>query len=61
MLDVDHDDPFRTINYHHLDKSEQDGMDEQDIGWKMADGADEDYGMEIGQFRGLYFCSSPNY
>ena len=26
------DDPFRTINYHHLDISGQDGMDEQDIG-----------------------------
>jgi hypothetical protein len=26
------DDPFRTINYHHLDISRQDGMDEQDIG-----------------------------
>jgi hypothetical protein len=32
MLDVDYDDPFRTINYHHLDKSEQNGMDKQDIG-----------------------------
>jgi hypothetical protein len=28
------DDPFRTINYHHLDISGQDGMDEQNIGWK---------------------------
>jgi hypothetical protein len=28
------DDPFRTINYHHLDISRQDGMDEQDIGWR---------------------------
>jgi hypothetical protein len=28
------DDPFRTINYHHLDISGQDGMDEQDIGWR---------------------------
>jgi hypothetical protein len=26
------DDPFRTINYHHLDISGQDGMDEQGIG-----------------------------
>jgi hypothetical protein len=27
------DDPFRTINYYHLDISGQDGMDEQqDIG-----------------------------
>jgi hypothetical protein len=24
-------------------------------------GADEDYGMEVGGNRGLYFCSSPNY
>ncbi len=28
------DDPFRTINYHHLDISGHDGMDEQDIGWR---------------------------
>ena len=27
------DDPFRTINYHHLDISGHDGMDEQDIGY----------------------------
>jgi hypothetical protein len=27
-------DPFRTTNYHHLDKSGHDGMDEQDIGWR---------------------------
>jgi hypothetical protein len=26
------DDPFRTTNYHHLDISGHDGMDEQDIG-----------------------------
>jgi hypothetical protein len=26
--------PFRTINYHHLDISGLDGMDEQDIGWR---------------------------
>jgi hypothetical protein len=24
------DDPFKTINYHHLDISGHDGMDEQD-------------------------------
>jgi hypothetical protein len=28
------DDPFRTINYHHLDISRHDGMDDQDIGWR---------------------------
>jgi hypothetical protein len=28
------DDPFRTINYHHLDISGHDGMEEQDIGWR---------------------------
>jgi hypothetical protein len=28
------DDPFRTINYHHMDISGHDGMDEQDIGWR---------------------------
>jgi hypothetical protein len=28
------DDPFRTINYLHLDISGHDGMDEQDIGWR---------------------------
>jgi hypothetical protein len=28
------DDPFRTINYHHLDLPGHDGVDEQDIGWK---------------------------
>jgi hypothetical protein len=28
------DDPFRTINYHHLDVSGHDGLDEQDIGWR---------------------------
>jgi hypothetical protein len=27
-------DPFRTINYPHLDISGHDGMDEQDIGWR---------------------------
>jgi hypothetical protein len=26
--------PFSTINYHHLDISGHDGMDEQDIGWR---------------------------
>jgi hypothetical protein len=28
------DDPSRTINYHHLDISGHDGMDEQDVGWR---------------------------
>jgi hypothetical protein len=28
------DNPFRTINYHHLDISGHDGMDEQDTGWR---------------------------
>jgi hypothetical protein len=28
------DDPFRTINYHPLDISGHDGLDEQDIGWR---------------------------
>jgi hypothetical protein len=28
------DNPLRTINYHHLDISGHDGMDEQDIGWR---------------------------
>jgi hypothetical protein len=27
-------DLFRTINYHYLDISGHDGMDEQDIGWR---------------------------
>jgi hypothetical protein len=27
-------DPFRATNYHHLDISGHDGMDEQDIGWR---------------------------
>jgi hypothetical protein len=26
--------PSRTINYHHLEISGHDGMDEQDIGWR---------------------------
>jgi hypothetical protein len=26
------DDPFRTVNYHHLDIRGHDGMDEQEIG-----------------------------
>ena len=39
------DDPFRTINYHHLDISGHDGMDEQDIGWRNG-WADEDFGSE---------------
>jgi hypothetical protein len=28
------DDPFRTTNYHHLDISGHDVMDEQDINWR---------------------------
>jgi hypothetical protein len=28
------DNPLRTINYHHLDISGHDGMDEQEIGWR---------------------------
>jgi hypothetical protein len=28
------DDPFKTINYHRLDISGHDGMDEQDVGWR---------------------------
>jgi hypothetical protein len=28
------DDHFRIINYHHLDISGHDGMDEQVIGWR---------------------------
>jgi hypothetical protein len=28
------DDPFRTTNFHYLDISGHDGMDEQDIGWR---------------------------
>jgi hypothetical protein len=27
-------DPFRTTNYHYLEISGHDGMDEQDIGWR---------------------------
>jgi hypothetical protein len=27
-------DHSRTINYHHLNISRHDGMDEQDIGWR---------------------------
>jgi hypothetical protein len=42
------DDPFRTINYHHLDISGHDEMDEQDIGWRNG-WADEDFGLEVGQ------------
>jgi hypothetical protein len=42
------DDPFRTINYLHLDISGHDGMDEQDIGWRTAAGADEDFGSKVG-------------
>jgi hypothetical protein len=28
------DDPFKIINYHHLDISGHDGMDEHDVGWR---------------------------
>jgi hypothetical protein len=42
------DDPFRTINYHHLDISGHDGMDEHDIGWRNG-WAGEDFGLEVGQ------------
>jgi hypothetical protein len=43
------DDPFRTINYHHLpDISRHDGMDEQDIGWRNG-WAYEDFCLENGQ------------
>ena len=41
------DDPFRTINYHHLDISGHDGMDEQDVGWRNAARADEDFGFSL--------------
>jgi hypothetical protein len=30
------DDPFRTVNYHLLDISGHDGIDEQDIGWRIG-------------------------
>ena len=42
------DDPLGTINYHHLDISGHDGMDEQDIGWRNG-WADEDFGSEVKQ------------
>jgi hypothetical protein len=41
------DDPFKTINYHHLDISGHDGMDEQDVGWRNEAGADEDFDLEV--------------
>jgi hypothetical protein len=36
MMPLRPDDPFRTINYHHLDLSGHDGVDEQDIGWRIG-------------------------
>jgi hypothetical protein len=38
------DDPLRTINYHHLDISGQDGMDEHRILVGEMAGADEEFG-----------------
>jgi hypothetical protein len=35
------DDPLKTINYHHLDISGHDGMDEQDVGWRNVACVDE--------------------
>jgi hypothetical protein len=52
------DDPFRTINYHHLDISGHDGMDEQDVGWRNVAGADEDFGLDSGQMW-LIFVQAP--
>jgi hypothetical protein len=52
------DDPLKTINYHHLDISGHDGMDEQDVGWRNGYGADEDFGSEVGQMR-LIFVQAP--
>jgi hypothetical protein len=40
------DDPFKTINYHHLDISGHDGMDEQDVGWRNVADVDEDFDLE---------------
>jgi hypothetical protein len=42
------DDPFRTVNYHHLDISGHDGMDERILVGEMA-GANEDFGSVVGQ------------
>jgi hypothetical protein len=50
------DDPFITINYHHLNISGHDGMDEQDIGWRNG-WAGEDFGVEVGQMQ-LVFVQS---
>jgi hypothetical protein len=50
------DDPFRTINYLHLDISGHDGMDKQDIGWKTGWCADEDFGLEVGQMQLMADC-----
>jgi hypothetical protein len=50
LIQLRPDDPFKTINYHHLDISGYDGMDEQDIGWRNG-WADEDVGSarELGK------------
>jgi hypothetical protein len=42
------DDPFRTINYYHVDISGHDGMYEHDIGLRKGL-AGEDFGLEVGQ------------
>jgi hypothetical protein len=36
MIHMDQIILFRTINYHHLDISVHDGIDEQDIGWRKG-------------------------
>jgi hypothetical protein len=53
------DDPFRTINYHHLpDISGHDRMDEQDIGWRN-DCTDEDFVQKL-RANVADFCSILN-
>jgi hypothetical protein len=37
---------LKTINYHHLDISGHDGMDEQDVGWRNVADVDEDFDLE---------------
>jgi hypothetical protein len=53
------DDAQTTIDYHHLDPSRDDGMDEQEIHWHFGC-PDAGFWLEVGQTRQiLLHCQSP--
>jgi hypothetical protein len=50
---------LKTTNYHHLDISGHDGMDEQDVAWRNGYSADEGFGCWANVADFCSICPNP--